>query len=106
VKRSVTLRGETFAFADLRELMARANEPKAGDRLAGIAADSERERVAAKMALAEVPLHAFLDEPLIEDDVTALVVSSLDQEAFAPLRSLTMGELRELVLTSSFASEW
>jgi ethanolamine ammonia-lyase large subunit len=106
MKRSVTLRGETFGFADLRELMARANEPKAGDRLAGIAADSERERVAAKMALAEVPLHAFLDEPLIEDDVTALVVSSLDQEAFASLRSLTVGELRELVLSSTFASEW
>jgi ethanolamine ammonia-lyase large subunit len=106
MKRSVTLRGETFAFADLRDLMARANEPKAGDRLAGIAASSERERVAAKMALAEVPLHAFLDEPLIEDDVTALVVSSLDQQAFALLRSLTVGELRELVLAPSFASEW
>ncbi|MTA87434.1 MAG: ethanolamine ammonia lyase large subunit, partial [Actinobacteria bacterium] len=53
MKRSVTLRGESFVFADLRELMARANEPKAGDRLAGISASSERERVAAKLALAD-----------------------------------------------------
>ncbi len=106
MKRSVTLRGETFNFADLRELMARANEPKAGDRLAGIAANSERERVAAKMALAEVPLSAFLDEPLLEDDVTGLIVDSLDREEFAKLRSLTVGELRELVLSSNFAAEW
>ncbi len=106
MKRSVTLRGETFGFADLRELMARANEPKAGDRLAGIAASSERERVAAKMALADVPLSAFLDEPLVDDDVTGLIVSSMDFDAFASIRSLTVGELRELVLSPSFASDW
>jgi len=106
MKRSVTLRGETFNFADLRELMACANEPKAGDRLAGIAANSERERVAAKMALAEVPLSAFLEEPLLEDDVTDLIIDSHDREEFANLRSLTVGELRELVLSPNFASEW
>ncbi len=106
MKRSVTLRGEKFNFADLREVMACANEPKAGDRLAGIAANSERERVAAKMALAEVPLSEFLDEPLLEDDVTGLIIDSLDREEFANLRSLTVGELRELVLSSNFASEW
>jgi len=106
MKRSVTLRGERFNFADLRELMACANEPKAGDRLAGIAANSERERVAAKMALAEVPLSEFLDEPLLEDDVTGLIIDSLDREEFEKLRSLTVGELRELVLSSNFASEW
>ncbi len=106
MKRSVTLRGEKFNFDDLRELMACANEPKAGDRLAGIAASSERERVAAKMALAEVPLSAFLEEPLLEDDVTALIIDSLDREEFANLRSLTVGELRELVLSTNFASEW
>jgi len=106
MKRSVTLRGETFNFVDLRQLMARANEPKAGDRLAGIAASSERGRVAAKMALAEVQLSAFLDEPLLEDDVTGLIVDSLDREEFAKLRSLTVGELRELVLSSNFEADW
>ena len=106
MKRSVTLRGETFSFADLRELMARANEPKAGDRLAGISAESERERVAAKLALAEVPLRAFLDEPLIEDDITELIVSSLDLDAFESLGSTTIGELREIVLAPSFVGEW
>lgn len=83
MKRSVTLRGETFSFADLRELMAKANEPKAGDRLAGIAASTERERVAAKIALADVHLGAFLDEPLLEDDVTELIFDTQDQTEFA-----------------------
>jgi len=106
VKRSVTLRGETFTFPDLRDLMARANEPKAGDRLAGIAATSERERVAAKMALADVALGAFLDEPLIDDDITALIVDSLDYQQFTELRSLTIGEFRELALTPEFAVLW
>ena len=106
MKRSVTLRGETFTFTDLRHLMARANEPKAGDRLAGLAATSERERVAAKMALADVTLEAFLDEPMLEDDVTGLILDSLDRPQFAELRSLTIGEFRELVLTPEFATLW
>ena len=106
MKRSVTLRGEQFVFATLRDLMAKANEPKAGDRLAGISARSERERVAAKMALAEVSLDAFLEEPLVEDDVTGLINDSLDLDEFANLRSLTIGELRELVLTPGFVGEW
>ena len=106
MKRSVTLRGETFTFPDLRDLMARANEPKAGDRLAGIAAGSERERVAAKMALADVALGDFLDEPLIEDDVTGLILDSLDRPQFDQFRSITIGELRELVLTPEFVDLW
>lgn len=106
MKRSVTLRGETYAFADLRQLLASANEPKAGDRLAGIAAASERERVAAKMALADVALGDFIEEPLLEDDVTGLIFDSLDREAFAQIRSFTVGELRERVLSPDFVSEW
>ena len=58
-----SLRGETFAFADLRELLAKANEEKSGDQLAGIAAGSERERVAAKLALADVTLGEIVDTP-------------------------------------------
>lgn len=106
MKRSTTLRGERFDFVDLRDLMARANEPKAGDRMAGLAARSERERVAAKMALADVELGAFLDEVMIEDDVTALIDSQVDRTAISTLRSLTVGEFRELILTPEFVQEW
>ena len=59
-----TIRGERFVFADLRELFARANEEKSGDQLAGIAARSERERVAAKLVLADVTLGEIVDRPL------------------------------------------
>lgn len=102
----VTLGGERHRFADLRELLARANEPKAGDRLAGIAPASERERVAAKIALADVELRTFLDEPLVDDDVTELILSELDRDRFAEIASLTVGELREVFLAPDFVGRW
>ncbi len=106
MQRSATLRGETFTFVDLRHLLSCANEPKAGDRLAGISARTERERVAAKIALADVPLRSFLDEPLIEDNVTALIEETLDRDRFTELSAITVGELRELMLSDDFAEHW
>ncbi|NBO92013.1 MAG: ethanolamine ammonia-lyase subunit EutB [Planctomycetia bacterium] len=96
-----TIRGERFAFADLRELLAKANEPKSGDELAGLAAHSERQRVAAKCALADVPLSTFLREPIIDpdrDDVSRLILDSHDIHSFQPLQSMTVGEFREYLL--------
>lgn len=95
------LRGERFTFADLRELLAKANEEKSGDRLAGIAANSERERVAAKMALADVPIREVIENPLIdpdEDDVSRLLLDSLREDADRSLHGQTIGELREWLL--------
>jgi len=103
-----TVRGENFTFADLRELLAKANEPKSGDALAGIAARSERERVAAKLALAEVPLGVIVDNPVIDpetDDVSRLILDSHDRTAFARLGSLTVGEFREFLLDDSTTGE-
>ena len=88
-------------FSDLRELFAKANEEKSGDHLAGIAAGSERERVAAKRELADLPLAEIVARPLIdpdEDDVSRLIVETHDHEAFHELASLTIGEFRELLL--------
>src|SRR5438876_11202334 len=96
-----TIRGQHFTFADLREVFAKANEEKSGDRLAGLAARTERERVAAKLALADVRLGEIVDAPLIDpdrDDVSRLILDTLDRETFAPLRSLTVGEFREYLL--------
>ena len=98
---TATVRDERFSFADLRELFARANEDKSGDRLARLAARSERERVAAKRALAEVTLAEIVDHPLIDpddDEVSRLILDSLDRAAFAPISGLTVGEFRELLL--------
>ncbi|HEV3205276.1 MAG TPA: ethanolamine ammonia-lyase subunit EutB, partial [Gemmataceae bacterium] len=95
------LHNERFTFADLREVFAKANEEKSGDRLAGLAANSERERVAAKRVLADIRLGEIVDQPLIDpdqDEVSRLILDSLDRETFHPLRSLTVGEFREYLL--------
>lgn len=99
---TATLRGETFSFADLRELLGRANEEKSGDQFAGVAARSQRERIAAKIALADVPLKEILEKPLIDpdiDDVTRLILDQHDTRAFATIASLTVGEFREYLLS-------
>jgi ethanolamine ammonia-lyase large subunit len=88
-------------FADLKEVMAKASPPRSGDELAGIAARSAEERIAARTVLADVPLGRFLEEPLVpyeDDDVTRLILDGHDDGAFAPVRDLTVGELREWLL--------
>ena len=98
---STTVRGQRFSFAELREVFAKANEDKSGDRLAGIAASSEQERVAAKLVLADIPLSDIVANPLIDpaqDEVSRLILGTHDQAAFRPLAHLTVGELREYVL--------
>jgi ethanolamine ammonia-lyase large subunit len=102
------IRGESFSFAGLRDVFARANEEKSGDHLAGIAAATERERVAAKLALADVPLSEIVDNPLIdpdEDEVTRLILDTLDTRTFQTLRSLTVGEFREYLLDDAVGEQ-
>ncbi|HEY6270547.1 MAG TPA: ethanolamine ammonia-lyase subunit EutB [Terriglobales bacterium] len=88
-------------MSDLRTLLARANEEKSGDQLAGIAARSDRERVAAKRALAEVTLKHIVDNPLIDpqqDDVSGLILETHDRERFLEIQPMTVGEFREFIL--------
>ena len=90
-----------MSVGDLRELFGKANEEKSGDQLAGLAAGSETERVKCKRRLADVPLAQILQQPLIdpdEDDVSRLIAESFDEKAFLPVKSMTVGELREYVL--------
>jgi ethanolamine ammonia-lyase large subunit len=96
--------GVTYRFPDLRTLLARASPHRSGDALAGVAAQSAEERMAARMALADLPLSAFLTESVVpyeEDDVTRLILDSHDKAAFAPVAALTVGEFREWLLTLS-----
>ncbi len=93
--------GKTYNFRSLKEVMAKASPERSGDVLAGIAAADYQERVAAQMCLADVPLSAFLEEPLIpyeEDEITRLILDSHDADAFAPVSSLTVGEFRDWLL--------
>ena len=96
-----TLRSTRHVFADLKDLLAKAGEAKSGDTLAGIAASSETERVAAKMVLADLPLADFIASPVIDpdtDEVSRLIHNDHDAIAFASMRSQTVGELREWLL--------
>jgi ethanolamine ammonia-lyase large subunit len=95
-------------FADLRELMAKAAPERSGDQLAGIAAGSAQERVAARAALADVPLATFLQQPLVpyeSDEVTRLIIDSHDEAAFAPLAHLTVGALRDWLLSDAATTD-
>jgi ethanolamine ammonia-lyase large subunit len=99
---------ERFDFSDLRELFAKANEEKSGDQLAGIAARSERERVAAKRKLADLPLDEIVRRPLIDpdkDDVTRLVLDNYNQQAFLSYASMTVGAFREFLLDDATTEE-
>ena len=98
-----TIGGTRHVFADLRTLLARATPPRSGDVLAGVAASSAAERVAAQMALADTPLAAIVDEPVIpydDDEVTRLILDSHDRVGFAPIAAMTVGTFREFLLTA------
>ncbi|WP_097459448.1 ethanolamine ammonia-lyase subunit EutB [Mangrovitalea sediminis] len=95
-------------FADLRDLLAKASTLRSGDCLAGVAAGSAEERMAAKLALADVPLRTFLNEALIpyeQDEVTRLIFDTHDMAAFAPIAHLTVGEFRDWLLLESTSAE-
>lgn len=97
-----------YVFADLKDLMAKATPPRSGDRLAGIAASSAEECVAAKMALADLPLKTILNEPVVPYevcDVTRLILDTHDEKAFAAIASLTVGEFRERLLSERMTSK-
>jgi ethanolamine ammonia-lyase large subunit len=103
-----TLGGTNYAFDDLKTLLAKATPLRSGDQLAGIAAESAEQRVAAQYALADVPLKTFLDDLVIAyeiDDVTRLIVDSHDKSAFAPIACLTVGGFRDWLLSDEATGE-
>jgi ethanolamine ammonia-lyase large subunit len=98
------LGSETFRFDDLAGLLAKATPARSGDELAGIAADSAAQRVAARMALADVPLATFLQEAVVPyeaDEITRLIIDSHGAAAFAPVAHLTVGAFRDWLLSDA-----
>jgi ethanolamine ammonia-lyase large subunit len=97
-----TVRDKVYQFGDLKTLLAKASPYRSGDVLAGVCADSYEERVAAQIALADVPLKTFLNEAIIpyeSDDVTRLIIDSHDITTFTSISSLTVGEFRDWLLS-------
>jgi ethanolamine ammonia-lyase large subunit len=103
-----TLGSSVYRFSNLKTLLAKATPLRSGDELAAIAAASAEERVAAQIALADVPLKEFLEEPLTpykSDEVTRLIFDSHDSEAFAEISHLTVGAFRDWLLSTTATSE-
>lgn len=97
-----TIRQHNYVFNDLKTLLAKASPHRSGDVLAGLAADSYQQRIAAQMALADVPLKAFLNEAIIPyetDDITRLIFDTHNAIAFAPISYFTVGDLRNWLLS-------
>jgi ethanolamine ammonia-lyase large subunit len=103
-----TIGTRRYAFPDLATLLAKATPLRSGDELAGIAAQTGEERVAAQYALADLPLRTFLSEPVVpyeQDEVTRLIIDSHDAAAFAPIAHLTVGGLRDWLLSDVPSAE-
>ena len=102
------IREVTYHFEDLRDLLAKASPYRSGDALAGIAAESGEQRVAAQMTLADVPLRAFLEQAVVpyeKDEVTRLIIDTHDPVAFHPIAALTVGDLRDWLLSDDATGE-
>jgi ethanolamine ammonia-lyase large subunit len=105
---SATIASTRYVFPDLKALLAKASPLRSGDMLAGIAAQSGEERVAAQFALADLPLSALLDAPAVPyetDEVTRLIIDTHDRAAFAPIAHLTVGGLRDWLLSDAATTE-
>ena len=101
MKLSTVLSGHTFQFRSLKEVLAKANELKSGDVLAGIAASSDLERLAAKEVLSHILLSELRENPAVpyeEDEVTRMNQDSLNMEVYNRIKNWTVAELREYIL--------
>ena len=101
MKLKTTLNGQTFAFRDIRDVLAKANEPKAADRLQGVAAETVTERVAAKIVLSELTVGELTENPTVpyeKDEVTRVNLDGLNQPTYQRFKGMTIGELREWIL--------
>jgi ethanolamine ammonia-lyase large subunit len=99
-----TLYGNRYNFADVKEVLAKANEEKSGDRLAGVIAKSTEERVAAKVVLSELTIGDLRNNPVIDydrDEVTRVIQDGVNEEIYNKIKSMTMGDFREFILSSS-----
>lgn len=108
MKLKTTLNGQTFAFKDIKDVLAKSNEPKSGDRFQGIAAQSMTERVAAKIVLSELTVGDLTENPTVPyetDEVTRVNIDSLNRPMYERFKNMTLGELREWLLDHKHSGE-
>ena len=104
MKLKTTLLGKTYAFRDIKEVLAKANEEKTGDSLAGLAAQSAQERVAAKVVLSALTLKDLREHPAVpyeEDEVTRIIQDDVNEYTYRKIQNWTVAELREWLLSET-----
>ena len=108
MKLKTTLLGKTYQFKSVKDVMAKANEEKTGDQLAGLAAESAQERVAAKVVLSEMTLQDLRENPAVpyeEDEVTRIIQDDLNLPAYEKIKGMTVGRFREWILDEATTSD-
>ncbi|MDZ4678179.1 MAG: ethanolamine ammonia-lyase subunit EutB [Oligoflexia bacterium] len=108
MKLSTELKGTHYNFQTVKEVLAKANEPKSGDQMAGLAAKDARERVAAKMVLSDITLGELREHPVVpyeKDEITRLAEDSLDLDAFNKIKNQTVSQFREWILQDTVSGQ-
>ena len=99
-----TLLGKTYTFRDLKQVLAKANEEKSGDKLAGLAAENAQERIAAKVVLSAVTLRQLRENPVVpyeEDEVTRIIQDDVNEAEYEKIKGWTVSDLREWILAET-----
>ena len=108
MKLKTTLLGKTYQFGSVKDVLAKANEEKTGDQLAGLAAASAQERVAAKIVLSEMTLQDLRENPAVpyeEDEVTRIIQDDLNTPAYEKVKGMTVGQFREWILEETTSTD-
>lgn len=108
MKLKTSLYNNIYSFSSIKEVLAKANEKKSGDTLAGIGAKSDLERIAAKVVLADLTVKNITENPVVDydkDSVTRIILDDLDKEIYEKVKNITIGDLREFILDSKRTSE-
>ena len=108
MKLKTTLSGKTYTFRDIKEVLAKANEEKTGDKLAGLAAETAQERIAAKVVLSALTLGDLREHPAVpyeEDEVTRIIQDDVNEAVYQKIRNWTVAEFREWILSEETTGE-
>jgi len=103
LKLKTRLNGKTFEFRDVKDVLAKANEPKSADRFQGIAAETVTERIAAKVVLSNLTVSDITENPVVpyeKDEVTRVELDALNQRVYGSFKNMTIGEVREWIMNS------
>ena len=108
MKLKTRLNGKTFEFRDVKDVLAKANEPKSGDRYLGIAPETVTEKIAAKVVLSELTVADITENPVVpyeKDEVTRVEIDSMNRRQYDKMKNMTIAEVREWIMQHTTTSD-